>query len=53
VLWVSADETCSSRYFSGWRSQFVVIGDADDHLHVPVILLVTKTFNLPAKPFQP
>jgi len=31
----------------------VVIGAADDHIKMLGIPFVTKTFNLPAKPFQP
>jgi hypothetical protein len=31
----------------------VVIGAADDHIKMLGILSFTKTFNLPAKPFQP
>jgi hypothetical protein len=31
----------------------VVISAADDHTKVLGILFITKTFNLPAKPFQP
>jgi hypothetical protein len=30
----------------------VVISTADDHIKVRGIPLITKTFNLPAKPFQ-
>jgi len=31
----------------------VVISTADDHIKMLGIPFITKTFNLPAKPFQP
>jgi hypothetical protein len=31
----------------------VVISAADDHIKLLGILVITKIFNLPAKPFQP
>ena len=43
----------SARYNCSLGWSWTVIGAADDHIKVLGIRFITKTFNLPAKPFQP
>ena len=53
TLWIAVGAARSARYKCGLGCLWVVIGAADDHIKMLGIPFVTKTFNLPAKPFQP